>query len=275
MSIDNDQPSLPLRGTLTPIYILSFIVAVLVAAASTAGLFLQRTLYATDDLLQSFLPNDVVHLIIGLPILLVSLWLTYRGRRIGLLLWPGALFYFLYDYLVYVLAMPLNAVKFLYLGLVAISASALVVLLVRIDKKDVQQKLSSTLPVRLCGGILIAFGVLFFLRAASILIAAFTGQSPIARAEIALNTTDLLISPVWVVCGWMLWKRKAFGYATGLGMLFQASMLFIGLIIFLLLQPILTAAPFVLIDVLVVFAMGLVCFIPFGLFVRGVLSGRP
>ena len=61
---------------------------------------------------------------------------------------------------------------------------------------------------------------------------------------------------------------------TGLGLLFQSSMLFIGLIIFLLLQPFLTAAPFVLTDVVVIFIMGLICFIPFALFVRGVVSGR-
>jgi len=50
------------------------------------------------------------------------------------------------------------------------------------------------------------------------------------------------------------------------------SMLFIGLIMFLLLQPVLTDAPFVLVDIIVVFIMGLICFIPFGLFVREVAS---
>jgi hypothetical protein len=58
----------------------------------------------------------------------------------------------------------------------------------------------------------------------------------------------------------------------GLGLLFQGSMLFIGLIIFLLLQPLLTSAPFSIVDVIVVLVMGLICFIPFGLFVRGVVA---
>ena len=60
----------------------------------------------------------------------------------------------------------------------------------------------------------------------------------------------------------------------GLGLLFQASMLFIGLIIFLLLQPILTQAPLALVDIVVVFVMGLICFIPFGLFLRGAKGGQ-
>ena len=46
------------------------------------------------------------------------------------------------------------------------------------------------------------------------------------------------------------------------------------LIIFLLLQPFLTTAPFVLADVVVIFIMGLICFVPFARFVRGAVSKR-
>jgi hypothetical protein len=48
--------------------------------------------------------------------------------------------------------------------------------------------------------------------------------------------------------------------------------LFVGVIGFLFLQPLLTATPFALNDLIVLSIMGLVCFIPFGLFVRGVVS---
>ena len=63
----------------------------------------------------------------------------------------------------------------------------------------------------------------------------------------------------------------ALGYVGGTGLLFQASMLFIGLIAVLILQPFFSDAPFLPVDVLVVFLMGLICFIPFALFVRGVI----
>jgi len=68
--------------------------------------------------------------------------------------------------------------------------------------------------------------------------------------------------------------RKELGYVTGLGMLFQGSMLFIALIIFLLLQPFLTTAPLAIADIVVIFTMGLICFIPFALFVRGAMAER-
>jgi len=53
--------------------------------------------------------------------------------------------------------------------------------------------------------------------------------------------------------------------------LFQACMLFIGLIAVLLLQPLFSDAPLSLTDILITLAMSLVAFIPFGLFLRGVI----
>jgi len=51
-------------------------------------------------------------------------------------------------------------------------------------------------------------------------------------------------------------------------------MLFVGLIVYLLLQPVLTSAPFSLTDVIVVLVMGLICSVPFALFIRGVVRSR-
>jgi hypothetical protein len=68
-----------------------------------------------------------------------------------------------------------------------------------------------------------------------------------------------------------LLRQQALGYVGGTGLLFLGSMLFVGLILFLLLQPLLTDAQFVLTDIIVTFVMGLICFIPFGFFLRGVI----
>jgi hypothetical protein len=55
-------------------------------------------------------------------------------------------------------------------------------------------------------------------------------------------------------------------------LLFAARMLFVGLIIFLIIQPVLTAAPFSLIDLIVIAVMGLILSIPFVLFLRGTIK---
>jgi hypothetical protein len=244
------------------------------AIASVAGLRYQTIIYPTDELLQSFIPNDVVNLFIGLPILLGSMWLVRRGKLIGLLFWPGALFYTFYTYIVYVFSMPLNVVFILHLTLVTLSAYTMIGLLASIDGKAVQQRLAGAVPERAGGGVLAGLGILFFARASSILANAIASQTPIPPTELALNVSDFMIAPALVIGGVLLWRRKAFGYVSGLGLLFQVSMLFIGLIFILILQPFMTAAQFVVSDVLVIFVMGMVCFVPFALFVRGAATKR-
>jgi hypothetical protein len=83
-----------------------------------------------------------------------------------------------------------------------------------------------------------------------------------------------MTAPALAICGVLLWRRCRFGYVAALGLLFQASMLFVGLIIFLLVQPLLTAVPFAPADVAAIFFLGLICFVPFVLFARGVASRR-
>ncbi|MBN1920005.1 MAG: hypothetical protein JW892_02070 [Anaerolineae bacterium] len=81
---------------------------------------------------------------------------------------------------------------------------------------------------------------------------------------------DLLITPLWVISGVALWQRRTLGYVVGTGLLFQASMLFVALLVFFILQPFITDAPFPAEDFVAIFAMGAVCSVPFGLTVRGV-----
>ncbi len=136
--------------------------------------------------------------------------------------------------------------------------------------KSVRQRLGGVVSEKLAGGVLTGFGLLFALRVIGVLANALASGTLIAETELAVNVADFFTSPALIIGGTALWRRQAFGYAIGLGLLFQASMLFIALIIFLLLQPFLTTAPFALADVVVIAVMGLICFVPFALFARGV-----
>jgi len=114
-------------------------------------------------------------------------------------------------------------------------------------------------------------GALFIPRSADQMMSTFTGQVTLNRPELGVLFADLLTIPIRIIGGIVLWRRKAFGYITGAGLLFQASMLFVGLLVFFILQPSLAGVPFPVEDFVVIFIMGLICFVPFGLFVRGVL----
>jgi hypothetical protein len=267
-----DTAALPIRYHLTLAYAISFVIAALLAIASVAGLLYQTIIYPTDELLIAFVPNDVVNLFIGLPILLVSMWLTRRGKLLGLLFWPGALFYVFYTYIVYVFSMPLNEAFLMHLTLVTLSAYTLIGLVASIDGKAVKRQLTGAVRERAGGGVLAILGILFFVRVAAALVGSLVSQTPVAETELALHLADFVLTPAWVIGGVLLWRRKALGYVAGLGLLFQASTLFIGLIIILILQPLMTSAQFKLSDVLVIFLMGMVCFVPLALFVRGTVS---
>jgi hypothetical protein len=264
-----DSTNLPIRCNLTLAYAISLVVAALIAIASVTGLLYQTIIYPTDELLQSFVPNDVVNLFIGLPILLGSMWLARHGKLSGMLLWPGALFYVFYTYIIYVFCMPLNVAFLLHLTLVMLSAYTMIGLVASIDGEAVQHQLTGAVAERVGGGVLAGLGILLFVRVTGIMVNVLISQTPVAAAELALHISDFMIAPAGVIGGVLLWRREALGYVTGLGLLFQASMLFIGLIFILILRPYMTAAQFVLGDVLAVFVMGMVCFIPFALFVRG------
>jgi hypothetical protein len=74
---------LPIKRDLSLAYQLSLAVAFLIVIASLAGLLFPQVLYPSEDLRHAFVPNDVINLLIGLPILLVSITLARREKLTG------------------------------------------------------------------------------------------------------------------------------------------------------------------------------------------------
>jgi hypothetical protein len=269
---NSSSKTLPIKQSLTLTYALSYTIAILMTAVSVGGFLFSSIIYPTDELRQSYVSNDLINLLIGLPILLGSMWLTRRGKLTGLLFWPGALLYVLYNYTAYVFGMPFGLIPLAFIALVLLSAYLLLALLKNIDKKAVQAQLKGGVSEKTTGWVLIIFGSAFLFRAIGMLVKTGTGQATLPTAEIGTLIADIVLSILWISGGVLLLRQRPLGYVSGLGLLFAASTLFIGLILYLLLQPVLTGTPFAFIDVVVVSIMGLVCFIPFGLFLRGVVS---
>lgn len=101
---------------LSPVFTLTLVIAGLTTGLSLAGLLFPMSMYPTDELRLSFIANDVINLVIGLPVLLGTLWLARRGQLPGLLGLPGALFYVTYNAIAYAAAMPLTWPFFIHLG---------------------------------------------------------------------------------------------------------------------------------------------------------------
>jgi hypothetical protein len=264
---------LPITRDLTLAYVASLVIALLMTVASVAGLLYRTVIYPTDELLLSFLPNDALNLVVGLPILLGSMWLARRGKLIGLLCWPGALFYVLYVYVLYVIGMPFNALFLPYLLLVPLSAYTIIGVIASIDGQAVRQRLTGVVPARTAGGILAGLAILLIVRQIAIIVAALTNQTPVDTLERMLWIADSVVGcPALLAGGVLLWRREPLGYVAGAGPLLGYGVLAVGLIPVMVFQALYTASPVDVAGIVVVLVMVAICFIPFAFFVRGAAS---
>jgi hypothetical protein len=145
---------LPIRGSLALIYSASLFIAAIMMIVAAVGLRYRALLYPTEELVRAFVPNDAVNLFIGLPFLLGSLWLARRGKLIGLLCWPGALFFEVYNYTAYVFAMPPGWAFLAHLVLAVSGVYTLIALVANIDAEKVQQRLAGNVHEKFAGGVL-------------------------------------------------------------------------------------------------------------------------
>ncbi|HET9222802.1 MAG TPA: hypothetical protein VFO07_09880 [Roseiflexaceae bacterium] len=213
--------TLPITRDLRLAYLVSLVIAVLMIIVSIAGLVLgSAELYGVEPkLVQVSEGGDAANLVVGLPILLGSLWLARRGHLSGLLLWPGALFYVLYTYALYLVGAPFSALFLAYVGLVTLSAYTTIGILASIDGEAVRQQLSSA-PTRIIGGALVGLAVLAYAALTSLVIATLASPSsgdPLLRPQWIVDYT--LGTPVLLIGGVLLWRRARLGYVSAAGLL--------------------------------------------------------
>ena len=264
--------SLPLTRNISTTYTLSLITAFLMTVVSVAGLIYSSSMYPIEELRHSSVATDVVNVFIVLPVLLGSMALARRGKLIGLLFWPGAMFIVTYHYIAYTVAFMSFWQFAIYLLIVFLSGYTIYRLPSSVDSLSIQEQLTSKVPERFAGGVLAGFGILFFFWRGILVVQSITGSAVLSKPEFVTAIADVFLAPAWVIAGTFLWQKKAFGYVAGEGLLFQLSMLFIGLFVYFALQPVFSGVPFPVNDFVAVFTMSLVCFVPVGMFVRGILS---
>jgi len=271
---DTDRSDLPIERDLSIFFMISSLIAVLMTAASIIGIFYPAIFYPTRELARGFAVNDIVNLTIGLPILLVSMFLARKGNLIGLLCWPGSILFILYNYTAYTIALPTNWGFLVSLTITVLSLYSLAAFVINLNGEALKERLQGFVLEKTSGAVLASLGALFLFRVLVVLVGALINGTAITSTDLAVNVSDFITSPALIIGGIALWRHNKLGYVVGLGLLFQTSMLFIGLIMFLILQPLLTEEPFSALDVIVVFIMGLVSFMPFAFFLLGVVKSQ-
>ena len=261
--------TLPIKREITLAYLISGFVALIMSVVSVAGILYGSHIYPASQV-SSNTGTDVLNLFVGLPMLLGSMWFARRGSLIGLLCWPGALFYILYVYTFYVLGVPFNILFLPYVVLVTLSAYTTIGLVASIDGEAVRQRLSGKVPARTTGGLFILIAILFMTVDVFLVVTTLASRTPVdATTQVSWIADFTIQLPALLVVGVLLWRREAFGYVAAPGLLIQGSVLNAGFALVLMLQAIFAAssinAPFVAL----VFVIGAISFIFLVFFVRG------
>lgn len=240
------------------------LLSLLVVSASFFGLFRQEQFYSTPSLKVAFVPNDATNLLFGIPVVLVTpAYYLKKKSPIGRILWPGALAYHLYGSLTYVIALygtlsSALVIFALHLLVVAITVRRLFEIVTDHDTSSASIALECHKPsAKFGGGFLLFWGVLFSIRACGILF-----SKNLEQVGMAVSFADVVISPVWIVGGYNLFRSSAFDL--GIALLFQASSLFVALEVIGIVRPFLVegAAMFSFLDFAAVGVMGLTVMVP-------------
>lgn len=160
--------------------------------------------------------NDLVMLALGLPLLILSFWLTLRGSLRGRLLLTGTLGFILYTYITMCFGAAYNAFFLVYVALFSLSLFAFILSMMSFDLETLPSHFSDKLPTGWIAGLL------FF--AASFLALAWLGrigptlvseQIPMLEnvTSMFIQAMDLgLVVPLCVLAGVLLLKRNPWGY---------------------------------------------------------------
>ncbi len=160
--------------------------------------------------------NDLVTLVLGLPLLAVSFWLTLRGSLRGRLLLAGTLGFILYTYVTMCFGAAYNALFLVYVALFSLSLFAFVLVMMSFDLQNLPAHFSEQLPRGWIAGLL------FF--TAAFLALAWLGRIAATFAPNAIpaldNTTSMfiqaldlgLVMPLCVLAGVLILRRKPWGY---------------------------------------------------------------
>ncbi len=214
------------------------LIAVLILIATGVGLFYQtdgepyaltnfrgeaivingRGLYTWDTVSSAaqMQANDVVTLVLGLPLLAVSYWLSRRGSLRGRLLLTGTLGFILYTYITMCFGAAYNALFLVYVALFGLSLFSFILSMTSFDLETLPAHFAETLPRRRIAALLLFVAAFLLLAWLSRIVPTIDGaQAPPLEnvTSMFIQAMDLaLIVPLCAVAAVLLLRRQAWGY---------------------------------------------------------------
>lgn len=160
--------------------------------------------------------NDLITLIVGLPLLAISTWLAFRGSLRGRLLLTGTLGFFLYTYLSMATLTAYNELFLVYVALFTLGLYAFILSMMSIDLASLPAHFSEKLPRGWIAALMFAVGGFLALAwLGRILTPLMQGVDPALEntTTLVIQFMDLsLIAPAAILGGILLLRRNAWGY---------------------------------------------------------------
>ena len=160
--------------------------------------------------------NDLVTLVLGLPLLAISFWLTLRGSLRGRLMLTGTLAFILYTYITMCFGAAYNKLFLIYVALFSLSLFAFILSMMSFDLKTLPAHFSEKLPRGWISGLLFLAAAFLSLAWLGRVAATFTtGAIPALEntTSMFIQVMDLgIVVPLCVLSGLLLLRRSAWGY---------------------------------------------------------------
>jgi hypothetical protein len=176
-------------------------------------------LYYYDTVISSSqeIGQDVVTLILGIPLLAASMILANRGSLRGRLLLAGALGYFLYTYASMSFLTAFNTLYLVYVALFSISLFGFILALKGLDPADVARHISDHFPRRRIATYFMIVAVFLALAWLGLVVPPMIRGTPPAGLESAITmviqSLDLgVIVPTAFITAILLLQKRPWGY---------------------------------------------------------------
>ena len=213
------------------VYINSIFIAILAGIATLSGLF-WKGLYKHDTISMAAqaMGQDLITLIIGIPVLLGSLYLIRRNSLRGNLIWMGTIFYFLYTYVSMSFLASYNQLFLAYVALFSISLYTFVYGLLSLNVKTIKESISPGKTSKIAGAFLIFSGAMVALMWVKMIVdSLLTGIAPTALESyttLVIQALDIgVVFPAMLIAGILIIKGKEWGYALVSILLIKASLM--------------------------------------------------
>ncbi|WP_414469108.1 hypothetical protein [Methanobacterium sp. ACI-7] len=213
------------------IYTNSIVIVFLALIAALSGLF-WKGLYKGDTIsgAAQMMGQDLITLVIGIPVLLISLYLVSRNSLRGRLIWMGTIFYFLYSYASMSFLTSYNQLFMVYIAIFSISLYALLGEMFSMDVKSIKRNFSSGRIEKIAAAFLVIMGLILAAMWLKMIIdSLLTGIAPSALESyttLVIQALDLgVVVPAAVITGVFLFKGKEWGYVLASIFLIKVSLL--------------------------------------------------